>query len=538
MTFSVKSPRAISVATTLVCCAIYLRALSCGFVGLDDPVYVLDNSAIRSLDGDFIATVFTQPHAGWWMPLTWISLAVDYRIWGLNPLGYHLTNILLHSFNAGLVTLIADKLLQERFARGAYATRLYPVMLLLAGLLWGIHPLRVESVAWVTERKDVLNGLFTLASILCYLSYARKREAGDAGVEWSYRLSLLLFICSLMAKSVSVVLPFLLLIVDWYPLERLRRGRVVSLLIEKVPFFAISAAMALLTVMIAAQRDILIHSDTLPLVMRLLISGNALFEYCRLLLFPVGIIPLYVIPNPIPYTFAVNSLAMVAFTCACVYAANRCRCLLAAWLCFVIPLLPVLAFFQNGDQSHASRFTYLPSLAPSILMAVVLVIVYTRAAERWQGYSRLVAAFTLVLLVGYSSITQRLIGVWQDTGTMWSRVIERQPLGRAHQERGLFYLEKGRFVAAVEDFSAAIAIAAGLGMPQNYNLIAHRGEALRLAGRYDEAARDFTVAIMLFPNPVYYYHRGLSLKALGNDRAAAEDFKQAGNDSGPLEWYP
>ena len=210
----------IALAAGLICLLVYLRALSCGFVNLDDPYFILNNEAIRRLDGKLLAWAFGQPGFDLWIPLTWLSLAVDYRFWGLNPLGYHLTNILLHAANTVLVVLIADRLCRIRFGEvwgAAGRPYLYPGMLLLAGLLFGIHPLRVESVAWVTERKDVLNGLLSLGSVLLYLRYVQRKEAGQGG-SGAYLCSLFLFALSLMAKSVSVVLPAVLLVADWYPL--------------------------------------------------------------------------------------------------------------------------------------------------------------------------------------------------------------------------------------------------------------------------------------------------------------------------------
>ena len=205
----------VALAVGLICMLVYFRALSCGFINWDDQDYILNNTAIRSLDG-IVNWAFTANHLGWWMPLTWISFAIDYYFWGLNPVGYHLTNIILHAVNAGLVVMIADSLLNQwSKVQAPIRSKLqYLVTLLLAGFLFGIHPLRVESVAWVTERKDVLNGVFALGSILFYLRYVRKRESSEKNKTFAYDyiLSLIFFMLSLMAKSVSVVIPMMLLL--------------------------------------------------------------------------------------------------------------------------------------------------------------------------------------------------------------------------------------------------------------------------------------------------------------------------------------
>jgi hypothetical protein len=387
----------------IICLLVYLRALSCGFVSMDDPDYVLNNAAIRRLDGPLLSWAFGAAHAGFWMPLTWLSLAFDYRFWGLNPAGYHLTNILLHAVNTGLVVLVADAVCRRMDHDGDGEGAAYPAMLLLAGLLFGIHPLRVESVAWVTERKDVLNGLFTLGSLLCYLRYTR--WGGERGAGRYYLLSIVLFACSLMAKSVSVVLPAILLVLDRYPLRRLTRETAARVLAEKVPFLVLSLCMAVATVRFAAGSDYLVSYDIFPFAQRLVVSGNAVYEYVRLLLAPVGILPLWVIPDPLPPAYTATSLLSAA-ACIGILAAWKNHPLVTVWLCFLIPLLPVLAFLQNGDQSYAARFTYLPSVAPAIAAALLI-----RSGVRWlagKGYRYAGIAAVVVLLAGYGAAHRRL----------------------------------------------------------------------------------------------------------------------------------
>ena len=531
----------VAVTAGLICLAVYLRTLSCGFVDWDDHGYIVNNVTIRTLDGDFFATVFSPSYFGFWMPLTWVSFAVDYRLWGLDPFGYHLTNILLHAVNTGLVVLLADRLCRDRFSEepGTPGSRyLYPGMLLVAGLLFGIHPLRVESVAWATERKDVLNGVFTLGAVLAYLRYAREREAG--GVGWRvlrpYLISLLLFACSLMAKSVSVVLPLVLLTLDRYPLERFRKGRALPLLVEKAPFLLLSASMALLTLTLAAQDNIL--ASTLTPYQRLVVSGNALYEYCRLLLWPVGIVPLHIVPDPLPVSYTVATLA-AAGVCLAIGAAWRSLALPAVWLSFLLPLLPVLAFAQNGIQAYASRFTYLPSVGPSIAAAVMLASCYRRCSGTQSRSGRVVVLLLVaLLLICYGGATQRLIAVWHDTGSLWSRQIALAPFDRAYFYRGLYRLDRGDYEAAVADYSASLDLALREGLPEAFNLYAFRGEALVKAGRFAEAVADLTTAIGVSPHPVYFYHRGVALKGLGRIQEAEEDFRRAGSATGQVQWYP
>ena len=527
-------------ATGLITLLVYLRALSCGFVNLDDPDYILNNPLIRHLDFDMLMSAFSQAHLGWWMPLTWVSFAVDYHFWGLNPLGYHLTNIMLHAVNTGLVVLIADRVTRQGPWTGDWEAGtkgwIYPVAPLLAGILWGIHPLRVESVAWVTERKDVLNGLFSLGCVYFYFCYVQLKNGGGKGTARAYILSLLLFALSLMAKSVSVVLPLMLLVIDWYPLQRLRRVSVAQLLLEKIPFITLSIVMAFSTVYFTAQSQYLINYEMFPFSQRLVVSGNAIFEYLRLLLFPVGLIAFYVIPDPIPIAYTVTSAFVIAL-CVVIFIFRKHRWLPVTWLCFVIPLLPVLAFLQNGDQSFAARFTYLSAVAPSIAAAFIIVAVYVKATRTGRHIAPLAVAATMAgLMLYYGVITVRLIASWKDSDTLWSRMIDLQPGAIVYKERGIYYYSVGKYSAAINDFSTALKIAPKAWHPYLYNLLAYRGESLRSTGRYAEAIQDFTAAIVCRPLPAYYHLRGLALKGLGRSSEAEEDFRRAGPDPEKLGW--
>lgn len=529
----INSTNTISIACTagLICLLIYLRALFCGFVNFDDPEYVLENVAIRHLNGDLFVWAFGQPHANFWIPLTWVSFALDYHFWGLNPLGYHLTNVVLHAINTGFVVLIADRLLRVRMAPVEKPDYLYSGMLLLAGLIWGLHPLRVESVAWVTERKDVLNGIFSLSALLCYLNFVQDKVITPAGTAKVYLMSLLFFALSLLAKPVSVMLPLMLLMADLW----LQRSNIRSLLIEKIPFLLLSVVVSFVTVVLMADSSYLISYDVFPLGQRLIVSGNAIFEYVRLLIYPVGILPQYPFPNPLPTSFTVKGCVAVIAMIVCLWAGRKKTWIIATLGAFIIPLFPTLGFFQNGDQILAARFTYLPSLAPSIAVAAAAALAWKTI--RSMPLHWFCAAFLCAILTLYGVTTLRLIAIWDNTGTLWSRVIQLQPMGRAYKDRGIFYLKSGNYPAAIEDLSVAIEIASRAGMPEIFNIYALRGDASIKAGRYDAAVRDFSDAIALFPDPVYFYNRGIALQALGRKNEADDDFRRAGPDPGVIRWF-
>ncbi|OGU17565.1 MAG: hypothetical protein A2076_02145 [Geobacteraceae bacterium GWC2_53_11] len=541
-----KTVYGIAFVAALVCLLVYLRALSCGFVNWEDQDYVINNTAIRHLNRDFFVWAFTTMPMAFWLPLTWLSFAIDYHFWGLNPYGYHLTNILLHAANSGLVVLLADRLLQrgrwlEKVRGSGWPYYLYPLMLLCAGLVWGIHPARVESVAWVTERKDVLNGLFTIGSMLLYLQYVQNKEsgAGKGTLFRAYAGAVLLFACSLMAKPTSVVLPGLLLVMDWYPLGRFRKGAVLNVLAEKVPFIALSAGLTLLTVYSGAQQNALNTFSEFPFWLRMVASGNSLFEYVRVMVYPVGILPYYDLPRAIPQVYIVKAVVVAVVLCSVIWWGKKLPWLAAVMLSFILPLVPILHITANGNQLIlAPRYTYLSSLLPCLILTGMAVAAFQKVACSWPKYRQCgIAVLMAGLLVFYAAMTQRVIGFWHDSGAMWSRVIAYQPFDKAYFYRGLYYVDSGNFLAAVDDYSTCLAYALKDGNPEIYNLYAFRGEALIKAGRYEEGVQDFSAAISLFPHRLYYFHRGTALQALGKIREAGEDVARAGQAKGQIYWF-
>ncbi|GAM10565.1 transmembrane and TPR repeat-containing protein [Geobacter sp. OR-1] len=538
-----RRPVIIALAAGLICLLVYLRALSCGFLNFDDHDFVVNNLPLRSFDWNLIKWAFTTviPISGSWIPLSWLSFALDYQIWGLDPFGFHLTNILLHAVNTVLVVLITDRICRDRlpeFGIPSDSAYLYPLLLLLSGLFFAIHPLRVESVVWVTERRGVLNGVFYLLALLFYLRYVDR--VPGSGTAWyrsgNYYLSLLFMLVSFMAKPSSVVIPALLLVLDWYPLNRLRKETLAPVLAEKLPFFFFAGVMAVASVYLGAQGGALqAGAAGLSFWQKTVLSGNAIFEYCRLTLYPVGIIPVRIILNPIPATYALKAACVAAATIAAGFAWQR-RWVPALWLLFLIPILPVLTFFQMNSVEYAARYTYLPSVATAIAGAVIL----TRAGCRLAALRSklLFSALTLGLILFYAGMTQRLTAVWQNSGTMWTRVIQFQPFDRAFFLRGLYYVDAGNFLAAVQDYTTCLKIAGQERLPQEYvmNIHAFRGEAFFKWGRYEESVQDLTAAIAIKPHPLYFYHRGTTLRAMGLEREAEADFIRAGRAQGQMAW--
>jgi tetratricopeptide (TPR) repeat protein len=535
----------IALTAGVISLLVYFRALFSDFVNWDDTDYVLNNEMIRTLDIDMLVKAFTNISIFHWVPLLWISYAVDYHFWGLNPLGYHLTNIILHVVNTGLTVAIADGLFRRHFAGKeplSAAKYLYPAMLLLAGLLFGIHPAKVESVVWVTERKDVLNGVFILSAIYCYLRYVQQKEEaeGSPRISKAYVFSLILFFLSLMVKPSSAFIPAALLVIDWYPLGRLKKGKIWSLLLEKIPFVAVVAAILVTSVIFKLKGGAFNPLSEFPFWIRVIASGNAIAEYLKIMLYPIGILPYYELPYAIPKVFILKAAAIGCLICFSLYWIKKAPWFPAIILFFTITIFPSLQFFADGAQLvYASRYTYLPSLLPCIVLAALLTTLYQKLTTSAAPAGRiLTAGVAIALLVFYGVLTQDLIGVWKNSGTMWSRVIAAKTFDRAYFYRGLYYVDAGKYDAAIADYSKCIEIWTEKKIPDIYNLYAFRGEALIKAGRYAEAVKDFDVALSMFPHRLYYFYRGTALKGVGRIKEAEADFARAGRARGQMYWFP
>ncbi|MDD2365640.1 MAG: tetratricopeptide repeat protein [Desulfuromonadaceae bacterium] len=556
MNLSNRKTPTVAFVAVVVCLLVYLPALFCDFVNWDDPLYVIENTGIRLLDLQFIREAFTTSYLGWWMPLTWISFSLDYQIWGLNPFGYHVTNIVLHSLNAGLVVLVADELLNEKLLsveggvlsegigefstiNSQLSTNLYPATLLLASLFWALHPLRVESVAWVTERKDVLNGFFSLLAFICYLRFAKLKDVSGYSkpVIINLLLSLFFLLLSLMSKPVSVVIPALFLLADWYPSGRFQSGKIRQILLEKIPFVILVGIVSFLTIYSASGNSILVSYQNIPLSSRFLLAGNSLFEYLKMSVYPVDIVHIYLLPWPFPPSYTLKSIVIAVFILFCLWRYKKNRWLPATLIAFTLPLLPVLGFFQNGAQSHAARFTYLPGIAFSICSAVLLACFYSFAGKSGLRFKQFMAvALTGALLLTYTAITELHIASWKNSETLWSRVIAITPIGRAYYLRADYYLQKGRYIEAADDLLKSIEMGRRAGYTMMYNLHALRADALDKAGRDEDAVCEFTNAINIKPYPNYYYHRGVVLNRLGRVKDAETDFIRAEGHREPIEW--
>jgi lipoprotein NlpI len=403
-----------------------------------------------------------------------------------------------------------------------------------AGLLFGIHPLHVESVAWVAERKDLLCGLFYLLSLLFYLNYrddVDRKQAGEVQfLNRHYLAALGFFALALLSKPMAVTLPAALLIVDWYPLQRTRARKVVgSLLIEKLPFFALSLASTGMTILAQSSKKAIFSMEIIPGSTRVIVGAKALFLYLGKMIVPVHLVPFYPYPRDVSFSFQdlFPVLLVIGITIACVGVMKKQKLWLSIWCYYVITLSPVLGIVLVGNQSMADRYTYLPSLGPFLVMGLTLSLMYEKGtASKWNPIIKPVIAVAAVgVLTVLSSMTIQQIGVWKNSFTFWSYTIEKEPRNTfiAYINRGYAYNTAGLYDNAIADFNEALAI-----NPKSFEAYTDRGLAYNMKGSFDNAIEDFNRALAIDPNDdKAYNNRGISYNQKGLFANAIEDFNKA-----------
>lgn len=488
----------------LVTLAVFYRATGNDFVDLDDLGYIVGNPHIRSFDLRMLADSFSRFFEANWHPLTMISLALDFRLWGMNPFGFHLTSIVIHVCSVFLVCFLFADLLMEAgtFAAGeggddARLSRNGEFAAIAGALFFGLHPLRVESVAWASERKDVLCVFFMISAMWWHVCHVRRsREAAGEHALWSgpYLMVLLMACLALLSKPSAVSLLPVLLVMDWYPLGRINGLKsLVRSLAEKIPLLVMTIAVALVTV--AAQKFAITRAPDVDPLSRLLVACKALLFYLWQTLWPAGLAPFYPHPGNVHETALwsyLPFLVLVAVLCiAIALSARHDRTWAALWLFYLSVLLPVLGIIQVGGQWTADRYTYLPALAVSLLWGGGVF----RLAEKLRLKGINVAAVVVIVaaimqLALYSTQTVRLIPVWRNSETLETREISLFPhqVGAAYYSRAKYRNEQGRFAEALEDIDEALDIARRKQLPEKYAAIhIARADILRNLGRFPEA---------------------------------------------------
>lgn len=488
-----------------VVAALYGQVVTHEFVDLDDDAYIVRNPEVRQgLSWQGARWAFTTFHEGNWHPLTWLSHMLDCEVFGLHPGGHHFVNVLLHAASSVLLLL----------ALSAWTEAFWPSTLVAA--LFAVHPLRVESVAWAAERKDVLSGLFFLLVLWTYGRYVKRPGAGR------YLLVLLFLALGLLAKPMLVTLPFVLLLLDLWPMGRRLRLRLV---VEKLPLFALSG-MSIAVTLLAQRRGGAIRSfEMIPVGSRVANTCVATLAYLRKTIWPVDLAVFY--PHPalireavFPGAAVFAGLGLAFLTILAVSAVRRRPYLLVGWLWYVVTLLPVSGLVQVGEQAMADRYTYLP------LIGIYIVLAWgaREVAVRWRRLQPALALAASIALAAFASATWLQIGVWRDSRTLFEHAL------RVTRDNYLVLNNLGAWFERRDDLGKAEAALGGALRVKpdyahaHYNL----GVVLHREGKPENAAEEFERAIRIRPDFAdAHYNLAIVLEGQGRLAEAAARYEEA-----------
>ncbi len=518
-------PSSVALMTLIV----FSRALRNGFVNWDDLETLVENQNFRGFTWSHLRWMFTTFHQGHYQPLTWLTFSLDYLVWGIDPFGYHLTNILFHSANAVLFYFVTLRLL-------AIASPISSALLLklaagFSALVFALHPLRVESVAWATERRDVLSGFFLLLTVLSYLKGVGYETNDRSGRRW-IAVSALLYVLSLLSKASGMTLPLVLLVLDVYPLRRLGGGvgqwfsagsRRVWL--EKLPFVAAAVAAGAVALTAQQKAGALVSTETHDLAGRIAQGLYGVTFYIVKTLQPTDLAPLYEIPPELHlfhWRIIFAALVFLVLSLGFFAARHRWPAAMAAWIVYLLLLAPVLGVAQAGVQLVADRYSYLSCMVWAILLATVL-------SRLWRpmtlGVARpiLLTAIPLFVLFGLARLTWRQTEIWHDSERLWNHALAVSPSSMAHFHVGRFSAQRGDLPEAEKHLRRAVEI-----NPTNDVMQSNLALVLARQGNLAEATAHFYRALEINPaDPATLNNMGIALAQQGKLDEAIEHFQRS-----------
>jgi len=498
----------ICVFLALVTFALYWPVIGFEFNNYDDAQYITDNSQIHSgLTGENILWAFTTGRASNWHPLTWLSHMLDCQLYGLNPAGHHLTNLLFHIAN----TLLLFGLLRRMTGavwRSAFVAALF-----------ALHPMHVESVAWVAERKDVLSAFFGLLTLWAWLTYIK------APSPRRYALSLLLFALALMSKPMLVTLPLLMLLLDFWPLHRAQPDKPLlgyqPLVKEKIPFFALTLISCIVTFLVQKAGGAVVLTNTISPEKR---AANAVVAYARYLgklLWPQNMAVIYPYPARLPWWQVIGAaLLLIAISIIVLRAAPRRPYLIVGWLWFIISLVPVIGLVQVGAQSMADRYTYLPAIGLFVMVAWYA----TERLAAWPPAKPLLSFAAGLALAGCFLVSMHQLPYWHDSIALFSHAIDvTTDNAVAHCNLGQALAAAGKPEEARDEYAKALNID-----PSYVSAMVSMSSYYNLHGNYDEAISCLNAALNIRPDSDQaHYNLALAYSGQGKTAQAIAEYRAA-----------
>jgi tetratricopeptide (TPR) repeat protein len=429
----------------LIIVVVFGQVIAFEFVNIDDPVYINNFMVVKGLTLEGQAWAFANIHTNFSTTLNWVSHMLDVELFGLNPAGHHLTNLLLHLLNTFLFFIILEKITRDRWKSA------------MAAVLFAIHPLRVETVAWVADRKDLLAMLFSLLTIGAYWKYAVQRRP-----MW-YGVTAVCFVLALLAKPVMVILPFVLLLIDCWPLHRLESSspfqwaQVKPLFLEKVPLLGLSGLFSWIAYNGQAVRNVMVSETALPWLDRWLNVPINYMRYLGKIFWPADLAVFYPLSYQTPAVWKIvgSLLLLIGVTVWAVRLFRNAPYLLIGWLWFLGSLVPVLGFVKAGFQEIADRYTYFP------LIGIFLMAVWGLAevVKRWKIPIKAIRLSSAVLAAVLMLVSWNQTRVWQNSVTLFQHTVDHTERNDfAHNNLGFALMRRGEMEASIVHFKKALEI--------------------------------------------------------------------------------
>ena len=508
---------------------VFLPALKNGFVSWDDIENITANQKFRGLGWAQLKWMFTTFHMGPYQPLSWMTYGLDYLFWGMDPFGYHLTNVVLHSLSALVFCLLFHRLLVLGAGPAAGRDRTGAALAAaFAALFFSVHPLRVESVCWVTERRDVLFGLFYLLALLWY---ARQRS-GEGGGGFSGRANLLplaAFLLSLLAKGMAISLPIVLVVMDIYPLGRLPRDprhwfsrEFRAVWLEKIPYFALSAILGAAGYFGQAHAKALTSYQNPGSRAAQILFATGFYIWKTLV--PAALSPLYQLPAGFGLTslqpLLCGALALAVSVWA-IAARRRRPAVPALWVCYLAALAPVSGIVKFGAQAAADRYTYLPCMAFAMFAGAGFWACRQSAVKFLKDGSAVFACLIIAVLI---TLSVRQEKVWLNSESLWRQTLAVNPeVAVAHSNLGAILTGEGKSAEAFRHYREAVRIDPASSSANN-NL----GSAYAALKQHDEAVKYYEAALRIQPDLLQaHFNLALSLMAQGRLDDAILHYREA-----------
>jgi protein O-mannosyl-transferase len=538
------------IALAVVTLAVFWQANQYPFVHFDDDVYVTGNSFIQSgITSASFRWAFSTTYADFWHPLTWLSLMFDYQLHGLSAGGYHFTNLILHVLSALLLFWLFRRMTGSIW-RSAFVAAFF-----------ALHPLHVESVAWVAERKDVLSAFFWMLTLCLYVYYTEKPAVSR------YLLILFSFACGLMSKPMIVTLPVIMILLDYWPLGRLQSRKIMSdlpvnvapvsakqgkkkklkkeelkkkifppnnqrspeariagiiplwQLWEKIPFFILSVIFSIITLYAQYKPNV----KSFPLASRIANAPVSFVTYLEKTFWPHDLTFFYPFPSQIPLWQVLGAALLILIISAAVIATlKHLPYLFVGWLWYAITILPVIGIMQNVEFSMADRYTYLPSIGIAVMLAWGIPLIFSREDIRKNILFPAAIAFLMMLTI----LSWKQCAYWKNSIELFNHALQvTENNDTAHNNLASVLLEEGKIEEALQHYNEAIRIKS-----DDAYCYYNRGLAYFRSGRPQLAVEDYSKAILLKPDFADAFNsRGLAYGKLGQSRAAIEDFSKSIN---------